>query len=48
MNLAKVLGTVVATQKEPILQGLRFMMLGIVDEGGKSTGTLSPAILRIG
>ncbi len=48
MNLAKVIGTVVATQKEPILQGLRFMMLGIVDEAGKATGASVVAVDAVG
>ena len=38
MNLAKVLGTVVATRKEESLTGLRFLLLGQVDTTGKPTG----------
>ncbi|MCB9850588.1 MAG: EutN/CcmL family microcompartment protein [Phycisphaerales bacterium] len=35
MLLAKVVGTVVATRKEPTLDGLRFMLCKPVDETGK-------------
>lgn len=38
MNLAKVLGTVVATRKEESLTGLKFLLLGAVDATGKPTG----------
>jgi microcompartment protein CcmK/EutM len=38
MNLAKVLGTVVATRKEESLVGLKFLLLGQVDTTGKLTG----------
>ncbi len=38
MNLAKVLGTVVASQKEESLVGLRFLLLGLVDAEGEQTG----------
>ncbi len=38
MNLARVLGTVVASQKEESLVGLRFLVLGVVDGEGKPTG----------
>ncbi len=38
MNLAKVLGTVVATQKEESLEGLKFLLLGILGPDGKTAG----------
>ncbi len=38
MNLAKVLGTVVATQKEASLEGLKFLLLGILGPDGKAAG----------
>ncbi len=38
MQLAKVVGTVVSTRKEPSLEGLRLMMVRPVDEDGKATG----------
>lgn len=35
MQIAKVLGTVVSTQKEPSLTGLKFLLLQFVDEAGQ-------------
>ncbi|MBF2079365.1 MAG: EutN/CcmL family microcompartment protein [Synechococcales cyanobacterium T60_A2020_003] len=34
MQIAKVCGTVVSTQKEPSLTGVKFLMLQYVDESG--------------
>lgn len=34
MRIAKVLGTVVSTYKEPSLQGVKFLVLQFVDEAG--------------
>ena len=38
MQLAKVVGTVVATRKEATLEGLRLMMVRPVDEEANPTG----------
>jgi microcompartment protein CcmK/EutM len=38
MQLAKVIGTVVATRKEPSLDGLKFLVVRPVDDEGKETG----------
>ncbi len=38
MQLAKVVGTVVATRKESTLDGLRLMVVRPVDEEGRPTG----------
>jgi microcompartment protein CcmK/EutM len=38
MLLAKVVGTVVATQKEGSLEGLKLLLVRPVDEGGRETG----------
>lgn len=38
MQLAKVVGTVVATRKEPSLEGLKLLLVRPIDEGGKETG----------
>ena len=38
MQLAKVIGTVVATRKEPSLDGLKFLLVRPVDGEGKETG----------
>jgi microcompartment protein CcmK/EutM len=39
MVLAKVVGTVVATQKESSLDGLKLLLVRVVDEEGKPTPT---------
>lgn len=39
MLLAKVIGTVVATRKEPSMEGLKFLLLRPVDGEGKDSGT---------
>jgi microcompartment protein CcmK/EutM len=38
--LGKVIGTVVATRKEPSLEGLRLLMVRGLDMDGKATGAL--------
>ncbi len=38
MILAKVIGTVVSTLKEPSMEGLKFLMLQQIDLEGKSKG----------
>jgi microcompartment protein CcmK/EutM len=38
MLLAKVVGTVVATRKEPSLDGLKLLLVRPVNEDGKETG----------
>ena len=48
MNLAKVMGTVVATQKEESLVGLRFLVLGVVDGDGRPTGATLVAADAVG
>lgn len=48
MLLAKVVGTVVSTQKEPSMNGLRFMLLQPVDLEGKSSGAHVVAVDAVG
>lgn len=48
MKLAKVLGTVVATHKDPKLKGLRFLMLGLVGADGKPAGGSVVAVDSVG
>lgn len=48
MIMAKVLGTVVASQKEESLVGLRFLVLGPVDAEGKATGASVVAADAVG
>ncbi len=48
MVLAKVVGTVVATQKEPSLDGLRMMMCKPVDLDGKEKSGFVVAVDAVG
>jgi microcompartment protein CcmK/EutM len=48
MLLGRVVGTVVATQKESTLEGLRFMLVRTVDENKKPTGATVVAADAVG
>lgn len=48
MFLAKVLGTVVSTRKEESLEGLKFLLLGQLDDHQKATGTSVVAADAVG
>jgi microcompartment protein CcmK/EutM len=48
MNLAKVLGRVVATRKESSLDGLKLLMLGVAGPDGKLTGGSVVAVDAVG
>jgi microcompartment protein CcmK/EutM len=48
MNLGKVVGTVVATQKEASMEGLKFLLVKIVDSEGKETGGQVVAVDAMG
>jgi carbon dioxide concentrating mechanism protein CcmL len=48
MFLARIIGTVVSTQKEASLEGLRFMLLQPLDEKGKPTGSHVVAVDAVG
>jgi microcompartment protein CcmK/EutM len=48
VKLAKVLGTVVATEKDVKLDGFRFMMLGDFDPDNKPTGNSVVAVDAVG
>ena len=48
MTLGKVIGTVVATRKEQTLEGLRFMLVRLVDPDGKETGAFVVAADAVG
>lgn len=48
MNLAKVVGTVVSSQKEDSLVGLKFLLLEQVDERRKGIGTIVVAADAVG
>ena len=48
MNLARVLGTVVATRKEESLEGLKFLLLGVVGPDGEPAGGSVVAVDAVG
>ena len=48
MNLAKVLGRVVSTHKEPSLDGLKLLILGIAGPDGKPAGGSVVAVDAVG
>ncbi len=48
MQLARVVGTVVASQKEPSLEGLKLLLVRAVDEGGRETGAFLVAADAVG
>jgi microcompartment protein CcmK/EutM len=48
MLIGKVLGTVVATRKEPELEGLRMLVVRGLDPEGKPTSTLVVAADAVG
>ena len=48
MLLGKVIGTVVASQKDVKLEGLKFMVLQIMDLAGKLTSTYVVAVDAVG
>lgn len=48
MNLAKVIGTVVSSQKEESMEGLKFLLLENIDTEGKSRGSTVVAVDAVG
>jgi microcompartment protein CcmK/EutM len=48
MQLAKVVGTVVASQKETSLEGIKLLLVRPVDEEGRETGNLLVAADAVG
>ncbi|NNG14940.1 MAG: EutN/CcmL family microcompartment protein [Gemmatimonadales bacterium] len=48
MLLGRVVGTLVATHKEPSLEGLKFLVLSHLDMEGKETGGYRVAVDAIG
>jgi len=48
MNLAKVLGRVVATCKDDKLEGLKLLVLGVADPQGELTGASVVAVDAVG
>ncbi len=48
MLLARVQGTVVASQKEPSMDGFKFLLVRPLDETGAETGTAVVAVDAVG
>ena len=48
MLLAKVIGTVVSTRKDPEIEGLKFLLLQVTDTGGNPTGSFVVAADAVG
>jgi len=48
MKLGKITGSLVASQKEESLNGLRFMLVSDVDESGEETGGRVVAVDAVG
>ena len=48
MQLCKVVGTVVATRKEPTLDGLKLLVVRPVDTEGKETGAFVVSVDAVG
>jgi microcompartment protein CcmK/EutM len=48
MLLGKVVGTVIATRKEPSLEGLKLLLVRAVDEEGRETGAYLTAADAVG
>ncbi len=48
MHLGKVTGTLVASRKEPLLEGLAMLVVRQLDEAGESTGSYVVAVDSVG
>ena len=48
MQLARIIGTVVATRKEPSLNGLRLMLVRALDDAGRESGATLVAADAVG
>ena len=48
MLLGKVVGTLVATQKEPLMEGFKFLVVQTLDEKAKATGGQVVAVDAVG
>lgn len=48
MLLGRIVGTVVSTQKEPSLVGLKFLLVRAIDENGEPTGATVVAADAVG
>lgn len=48
MQLARIIGSVVATRKEPTLNGLRLMLVRPLDDAGRDSGSVLVAADAVG
>ena len=48
MVLGKVIGTLVASRKEPTLEGLKLLVVRACDVDGKETGAIAVAVDAVG
>jgi len=48
MVLGRVIGTLVATRKEPTLEGLKLLVVRACDVDGKPTGSVAVAVDAVG
>ena len=48
MVLGRVIGTLVATRKEPTLEGLKLLVVRACDVEGKPTGSIAVAVDAVG
>lgn len=48
MVLGKVIGTLVASRKEPTLEGLKLLVVRACDVDGKATGAIAVAVDAVG
>jgi len=48
MQLARVIGTVVATRKDPLLEGIKLLVVQPIDSCGKDTGAPLVAVDTVG
>ena len=48
MVLGRVIGTLVATRKEPTLEGLKLLVVRACDVDGKPSGAVAVAVVAVG
>ena len=48
MHLGRVAGTLVATQKDPLMEGMKFLVLRQIDNDNEDTGSYVVAVDAVG
>jgi microcompartment protein CcmK/EutM len=48
MQLGRVAGTLVASRKEPLMSGMKFLVVKQIDDAGKETGSYVVAVDAVG